>query len=252
MKKVFNLVFTILLAILVSSCAGKKLQDDEVLKLNDKELYAQATALLDSGNFEAAAKDFVKLSTEYVYSPYAPSAQYYEAVAKFKNNDFDGAEAAANDYISLHPAGEFIEEVYYLRAICSFKQILPTGLNQDNTLKAYENFEEFINRFPNSKYAQDARNKVIFLNNHLAGQEMEVANYYMKKNNFAAAIKRYNQVVENYQESLYIEEALYRLVEAYKHLNLNNEAKKYAAILGKNYPTSKWYHKSYNLLLKRH
>ncbi len=250
MKKFVTYLSIVLLTIFVTGCASSKRSQEDMPSISDNVLYKQAMNELDQGNFDAAAKDFMKLTTEFAYSSHASSAQYYEAVAKFKNNDFDGAEAAAYDYISLHPTGEFVEEAYYLRATCSFKQILPVGLNQENTLKAQESFIELINRFPNSKYTQDAKNKISFLNNHLAGQEMEVANYYMKKNNFTAAIRRYTNLLENNQESLYTEEVLYRLVEAYKNLKLDNEAKKYAAILGKNYPESKWYQKSYNLILK--
>ncbi len=173
------------------------------------------------------------------------------AYAYYRDREYDTAIAALDRFIRLHPGYRDISYAYYLRGLCHFAQIKDVSRDQGPTRKALEGFQEVSRRFPNSKYASDARRKILLLRDQLAGHEMFVGRYYQKRGQQIAAINRFRIVVEQYQTTSQVPEALLRLSESYTALGLTDEARKVAAVLGYNYPASEWYVDSYELVTDR-
>jgi outer membrane protein assembly factor BamD len=171
-----------------------------------------------------------------------------EGYAQYKNLKYDDAVLALDRFIELHPGDPNVAYAYYLRALCYYEQIVDVRRDQKMTELALENLKQVITRFPDTKYARDAALKVDLTNDHLAGKEMEIGRYYLDRRQFQAAIPRFKHVVDNYQTTTHVPEALERLVEAYLSLGLTDEARRSAAILGHNFPQSSWYKDAYKLL----
>jgi outer membrane protein assembly factor BamD len=247
--KIISILLLILMSINLSNCKhnkDKSIQENN--NLNDDQLYKLAMESYDQGKFSTAKEYFVKISTDFPYSKYAADSQFYEGYSDYNEKDYDLAIIAFDEYINLYPAGSHIEDVIYLKAMCYYSQIVTTNLDQDATKQAKENFESLLQRFPNTEYKHDVNLKLDLILDQLAGKQIEIARYYMLNGNYEAAINRLEIILSKYQTTSYIEEALFRLTESYVKLHLKNEAKKYASILGTNYPSSKWYQKSYNLV----
>lgn len=211
------------------------------------ELYIKATDSLDAGEYEEAARLYEELERQYPYSEWATKSQLMAAYAVYLNLDYSRAIAALDRFIELHPGHQDVDYAFYLKALSHYEQISGVKRDQSRTREALEALNVVIRRFPNSKYARDARFKRDLALNHLAGKEMEIGRYYLKRNQVNAAINRFKNVIENYQTTTHVPEALHRLVEAYRIIGLNHEARKVAAVLGYNYPGSKWYEYSYRL-----
>jgi len=245
--KQMKIITIILCSLLVFSCNSKKV--DELAGLTPEKLYSDGMKKMYKQEYKAAIKYFDRINQEYPYSPLASRAQLMESYACYKTAKFEDAIAALEDYINLYPGEKSVAYAYYLKSLCYYDQIVDTKLDQSVTEEAKIALTDVINRFPDSEYARDARFKLSLVFDHLAGKEMEIGRFYQKDGDLIAAINRFEIVVEQYQTTTHIQEALYRLVECYHALGINNEAKKYAAVLGNNYPTSKWYLYSYNLLV---
>lgn len=239
------LLITLSCFILIS-CKSKK--EDKLANLTPEQLYGDGMKLLRSGSYTDSIKYFERISQEYPYSQLAGNAQLMESYAYYKKTKFEYAVAALDDYISLFPGEKNVEYAYYLKAICYYDQIVSVALDQEITEKAKEAFEELINRFPDSQYSRDARLKLNLVLDHLAGKEMEIGRFYLKKGEIISAINRFKKVVDVFQTTTHIEEALYRLSACYYSLGVKTEAQKYAAVLGDNYPESKWYKYAYEFL----
>ncbi len=171
---------------------------------------------------------------------------YYQA------NHFDDAINTAERYIQLHPGSKEVAYAFYLKAMSLYDQITDVGRDQSNTAKALTALQDVIQRFPNTSYARDASLKVDLTLDHLAGKEMTVGRYYLRRQDYVGAINRFRTVVERYQKTSQIAEALERLTEAYYALGVYDEAKTAAAVLGANYPGSPWYQDAYDLLKEHH
>ncbi|MDR3425640.1 MAG: outer membrane protein assembly factor BamD [Alphaproteobacteria bacterium] len=244
----FLLAFA-LLAVL-SACAGDdkdKTAPDEPVNV----LYTKGTDALDRGEFKDAAKNFAEVDRQHPYSQWATRAEVMEAYADYENMDYDEAIKALDQFIELHPGNSDIAYAYYLRALCNYERILDVRRDQTAAQEALKNLQEVVNRFPDSDYARDATLKIALINDHLAGAEMEVGRYYIKRHLYIAAVNRFKTVIDKYQTTSHVPEALERLVECYVSLGLPSEAKKNAAVLGYNFPGSSWYQDAYNLLRKR-
>lgn len=246
--KQLNIIIIILCSLLVFSCKNSE-KIDELANLTPERLYSDGMKKMHKHEYKDAFKYFDRISQEYPYSSLANRAQLMESYAYYKTAKFEEAIAALDDYINLYPGEKNIAYAYYLKALCYYDQIVDTKLDQSITEKAKTTLTDVINRFPESDYARDAKFKLNLVMDHLAGKEMEIGRFYQKKGDIIAAINRFEIVVESYQTTTHIEEALYRLVECFHVLGVNSEAKKYAAVLGNNYPSSKWYLYSYNLLV---
>jgi len=161
---------------------------------------------------------------------------------------YDDAIAALDRFIELHPGSDKVDYAYYLKALCFYEQISDVRRDQAMSKDALEALETVTNRFPDSKYARDAKYKRDLVQDHLAGQEMEIGRYYQGRKQYQSAMNRFLAVVKEYQTTTHVAEALHRLVECYTALGLKDEATHVAAVLGHNYPGSEWYQDSYALL----
>ncbi len=245
--KIIRKIIIVLCCFLVIACA-KKDSVDQLALLTPEQLYKDGMILLHNQSYKQAIKYFERISQEYPYFSLASRAQLMESYAYYKGGKFEYAIAGLDDYISLYPGDKDITYAYYLKALCYYDQIENIKLDQSITEKAKVALTDLINRFPDSNYARDARLKLNLVYDHLAGKEMEIGRFYLKRGDIISAINRFKIVVDEYQTTTQIEEALYRLVACYYSLGVTTEAKRYAAVLGSNYPQSKWYAYSYELL----
>ncbi len=211
-------------------------------------IYNEAAASLDQGNYKEASGLFDEVERQHPYSEWATRAELMSAYAQYKNNDYDDAVMALDRFAELHPGNKDIDYALYLKALCYYEQISDVARDQAMTQDALDALNTLVQRFPQSQYSRDAILKRDLTLDHLAGKEMEIGRYYLNRNELNAAINRFLAVVKTYQTTTHVPEALHRLVEAYMTLGLKNEATKVAAVLGYNYPGSKWYADSYKLL----
>jgi len=215
-----------------------------------EELYNNGADALNARRFQAAALMFDLVETTYPYSSWAVSAQLMQGYTYYLQNKYVEAIGALDRFIQLHPAHRDIAYAYYLRALCYYEQIADVQRDQKATQEAITALQEVVNRFPDSAYARDARLKIDLGRDHLAGQEMSVGRWYERQHLYAAAIGRFQRVVDQYQTTNHVPEALHRLTEIYLILGLRDQAKRTASVLGHNYPGSEWYAESYNDLVE--
>lgn len=235
----------------LSACASKDNVDD--LALNDtppEVLYNEGLALRAEGKMSAAGKKFAELDKLYPYSEYAKKSLVNMAYVYFSSGKYEEAISAAKRFLTLYPGNEDAAYALYIVGQSYLRQMPDVSRDQQATQKALGAFNELLQRFPDSEYAADARKSVLTTQDQLAGKEMEVGRFYQQKRNFIAAINRFKTVVLEYQTTRHVEEALFRLTEAYYALGVTNEAQTAAAVLGHNFPDSQWYKASYSLLTK--
>lgn len=211
-------------------------------------LYNKGLKNLQKGYYKTAAKDFDEVERQHPYSAWATRAILMAAYSQYMRNSYDDAINAAQRFISLHPGHKDAPYAYYLIAISYYEQIADVKRDQTATEKALAALDEVGTRFPGNAYAADAAAKAVLARDHLAGKEMEVGRYYLKRRSLLAAVNRFKTVVIKYQTTSQTPEALYRLTEAYYSLGVMSEAQTAAAVLGHNYPSSQWYKDAYNLL----
>jgi len=212
------------------------------------ELYSAADELLGRGKYEKAAKKFEDVDREHPYSPHARRALVMAAYSYYQDGKYPETIRAGRRYTTLHPGTKEAALAHHLIAMAYFKQINDSARDQSKTRKALNEFNILVRRYPESKYAIAAKNRIRICKDVLAASEMNVGRYYLKNGNYLAAINRFKLVVVDYQKTAHVEEALHRLAEAYMALGIKNEAQTAAAILGHNFPDSKWYRDSYALL----
>ena len=212
------------------------------------DLYNKAMDALTEENYADAAKTFDQVESQHPYSVWATKSQLMEVYSYFQDGKYDDAVIAADRFIQLHPGNRDVAYAYYLKAICYYMQIVDVGRDQKLTQLALKALDDVVRRFPESKYARDAKLKLDFTRDHLAGKEMEIGRYYLKRGEYLAAMNRFKRVIDNYQTTTHVPEALERLVECDLALGLNKEAKENAAVLGYNYPGSHWYIDAYALV----
>jgi len=213
-----------------------------------EKMYNKAAASLDAGEYSEAAKEFDIVEQNYPYSQWATRAQLMAGYAHYKKLKYDDALLALDRFIELHPGDENIAYAYYLKALCYYEQISDVRRDQRMTELALDSLKQIKSRFPDSSYARDAVLKIDLTLDHLAGKEMEIGRYYLERKQYQASINRFEKVVEQYQTTTHVPEALHRLTEAYLSLGITDEALKTAAILGQNYPQSSWYKDTYRLV----
>ena len=235
----------LVLALLVGCAPG----EEPYVERPVEELYNEAMDSLLDEDFEAAVADFAEVERQHPYSVWATRAQIMSAFVYYQSNRYDDAIAAAGRFIELHPGNRDAAYGYYLIAMSHYEQISDVNRDQRTTALALQALEEVVRRFPGSTYARDARLKIDLARDHLAGKEMTVGRYYLRRGNAVAAIGRFRKVVELYQTTSHAAEALHRLTEAYLALGVSGEAQTAAAVLGHNYPGSRWYGHSYALLV---
>lgn len=214
-----------------------------------EDLYLEAMEALEKREYKKAANLFDEVERQHPYAQWATRAQLMSAYSHYENFKYDDAILALERFIQLHPGSEQLGYAYYLKALCYYEQITDVRRDQRNTQHALEGLKEVVRRFPGTEYARDAGLKIDLANDHLAGREMEIGRFYLRQNQYTAAIGRFRAVVDRYQQTSHVPEALHRLVETYLALGVVDEAKKSAAVLGHNFPGSTWYQDSYALLI---
>jgi outer membrane protein assembly factor BamD len=235
-----------LLAVLVvAGCATK---DEEYVERPVEEIYSQAMDSLQQDNFVASGTLFDEVERQHPYSNWATKSQWMAAYSYYMANRYDDAIVALDRFIQLHPSNIYIAYAYYLRGLIYYEQISDVRRDQKMTDLAFQNLQELVVRFPNSKYASDAKLKLDLTKDHLAGKEMNIGRYYLRQRHYTAAINRFTTVVDQYQTTTHVPEALHRLIEAYRALGIDEEAQKLAAVLGHNFPGSEWYINSYEMI----
>lgn len=214
-------------------------------RLPPEVVYNNGINALSKQDYQAAVNDFNDIEQNTPYSPWATNAQLMHGYAEYLRSHYSDAISALDRYIDLHPADRDIAYAYYLRALCYYEQISDVQREQATTQQAIDALQEVVNRFPNSAYARDAQLKIDLGEDQLAGHEMVIGKWYEKQHLYAAAIGRYQVVINNYQTTNHTAEALERLTELYLKLGLTDEARRTAAVLAYNYPGSKWYQQAY-------
>ena len=212
-------------------------------------LYAHGVDAMNARNYTSAGKQFDQVETNYPYSTWAVNAQLMGGYAQYLQGHYPDAISTLDRFIQLHPSHRDIAYAYYLRALSYYEQIADVERDQKATQQAIGALQEVVNRFPGSSYARDAALKIDLGRDHLAGHEMLVGRFYQDQHLYVAALGRFQRVVDDFQTTNHVAEALHRLTEIYLVLGLPNEAKRTAAVLAHNYPGSEWYSDSYNQLL---
>lgn len=220
----------------------------ELSSESPEQLYNNGIDALHQGRYATAVTQFDAVQNFYPYSSWATSAELMEGFTEYKRYHYTDAIAQLDRFIQLHPAHHDIAYAYYLRALCYYEQIADIQRDQKSTQDAMAALQEVVNRFPDSAYARDAKLKIDLCRDHLAGKEMEIGRYYEKQHLYAAAINRYQRVVDDFQTTNHTPEALARLTEIYLKLGLVDQARKTASVLAYNYPGSSWYQVSWNEL----
>jgi outer membrane protein assembly factor BamD len=237
------------LALPVAGCARNRSAGDTAYVARDvNTLYTLAKRELDRGNYEQAAKVFDEVERQHPYSVWARRAQLMSAFSYYIAKKYTDAISSAQRFLTIHPGNEDAPYAHYLIAMSYYQQIQDVTRDQRITQQAADAFGELIRRYPDTRYATDARLKIDLINDHLAGKEMEIGRYYQRSGDWIAAATRFRTVVEKYQTTAHAPEALHRLVETYLALGIPAEAQKTAAVLGHNYPGSEWYRRSYRLI----
>ena len=215
-------------------------------------LYSAAKRTMDGGDYERAAKLFDEVERQHPYSVWARRAQLMSSFNYYLAKKYTDSISSANRFVTIHPGNADAPYAHYLIAMSYYNQIEDVTRDQAITAQAQQAFGELIRRYPQSRYASDARIKQDLISDHLAGKEMEIGRFYQRSGNWLAASLRFREVVDKYQTTSHTPEALERLVETYLALGVPDEARKTAAVLGRNYPDSYWYRQSLRLLLKHY
>jgi outer membrane protein assembly factor BamD len=236
----------------LSGCAtgGAKKADTKYIARDVNTLYSAAKDKLDGGDYQLSAALFDEVERQHPYSPWARRAQLMSAFSYYMGNKYTESISSARRFLSIHPGNKDAAYAYYLIGLSYYEQISDVTRDQKITEQALAALGEVQRRFPNSRYAADAGLKIDLVNDHLAGKEMEIGRFYERRALWLAASLRFREVVDKYQTTTHAPEALFRLTEAYLALGVPGEAKKAAAVLGNNYPGSKWYERAYALMQK--
>jgi len=237
-----------LVTALLAGCASSVDSTSALSSDPPEKMYAEADSLMSRGKFEAAARKFEDLDRSHPYSPEARRAMVLAAYAYYKAGKASDAIASAERYTVMHPGTKDAPFAHHIIASAYFDDIRTSNRDQQATRKALEQLKILKTRYPDSSYAQKADNRIRIAEDTLAAQEMEIGRYYLKRKNYIGAINRFKTVVSDYQTTAHVEEALMRLTECYMALGVKEEAQTAAAVLGHNFPQSKWYKDAYTLL----
>ena len=246
-------IFLLLILLLTSACSSK--DEKKLIEIKEKEIdlqlleaYKEGLEALDGGDVLFAAKKFNEAEDVFPQSDWAPKSALMASYAYYSQDYYFDAEEELKRFIRKYPTYKDIDYAYYLLAITYYEQIVDEKKDLESIKNAKETFELIIKNFPDTDYALDSKFKLDLIRDTLAAKEMYIGRYYLGKKKWIAAINRFKTVVEIYDTTIFIEEALHRLVETYYILGLEGEAEKYANLLGYNYLSSRWYEQSYKIL----
>lgn len=242
-------IVTLTTAMAVSACSSTGRSEQRLyVERPVEQLYASAATELDKNDYPEAIALFNEVERQHPYSEWARRASLMSAFASYESGKYNDTIDTARRYVSLHPGSEDAPYAYYLIALSYFDQIMDVGRDQKITEDSKAALQDIIRRFPDSEYAKDARLKMDMVDDQLAGKEMTIGRWYLRRGQTLPAINRFRSVIETYETTTHAEEALHRLVEGYLSVGLKGEALAAAAVLGHNYPQSKWYQRSYRLM----
>ncbi|MFI5022271.1 MAG: outer membrane protein assembly factor BamD [Alphaproteobacteria bacterium] len=236
------------IALALAACSDDEPKEDTAVDKPVNELYNKAMDQLAQRQYKESAKSFEEVERQHPYSIWATKAELMAAYSLYQSNGYQDAINALNRFIQLHPGNRDIAYAYYLRALCYYEQVTDVERDQSNGEQALSSLEELIRRYPETSFARDARHKIDLVRDQLAGKEITIGRFYETRGQYLAAINRFKVVVNKYQTTSQVPEALHRLVECYMALGIVDEARKTAAVLGYNYPRSQWYIDSYELV----
>ena len=253
MNKFF--LFIALFAILIS-CSKEEIKEsiikEKSLDLQVLEAYQEGVKSLETGDVLYAAKKFNEAETLFPQSEWAPKSALMAAYAYYTQDYYSDTIAELERFIRVYPLSKNLDYVYYLLGISYYEQIVDEKKDLQSIIKAKEYFKIVSKNYPNTNYSLDAEYKIDLVNDTLASKEMYIGRYYFDKKKWIPAINRFRTVIDDYETTIYAQEALHRLVEVHYILGLKDEAKKYAKLLGYNYQSSKWYEKSYSVFDKEY
>ena len=251
MRIIISLFFiTFFLISCTKNVQKKSLITEDELELQVSEAYNEGVKSLEAGDVLFAAKKFNEVELLFPQSEWAAKSALMAAYSYYSQDYYVDAIAETQRFIKVYPLHKNVDYAHYILSLSYYEQIVDETKDLQSITLAKKNFEILINKFPNSPYVLDSKFKIDLINDVLAAKEMYVGRYYFEKKKWIPAINRFREVVDNYDTTIYVEEALHRLVEVYYTIGLKNEAKKYAQLLGYNYKSSEWYEKSYKLFNK--
>jgi outer membrane protein assembly factor BamD len=239
-----------LLAPLAGCATGGNKADTKYVARDVDTLYNAAKDRLDRGQYKLAAALFDEVERQHPYSVWARRSQLMSAFSYYLAREYPDSVKSAQRFLSIHPGNKDAPYALYLIALDYYEQIQDVTRDQKITQQALDAMGELIRRYPDSNYAADARLKTDLVRDHLAGKEMEIGRFYQRRGDWLAAVIRFRKVVDDYETTTHAAEALMRLTESYLALGVPEEAKRAAAVLGVNYPGSKWYERAYALVNK--
>ena len=240
---------------ILSSCSKNKEVSENIIQtdsLQDEmvKAYNDGAEALKKGDVVFATKKFNEAEMLFPQSEWAPRAALMSAYAYWTSQYYSSASDELKRFIKIYPNNENLDYAYYLLAMCYYDSIENEKKDLKPLLESKKNFQILIKKFPSTDYSLDAEYKLLLIEDYLAAKELYIARHYMKKQKWIAAINRLKNIINDYSESIYVEESLHRLVEIHYIIGLENEAKKYAKTLGYNYKTSRWYEESYRVFNK--
>ena len=240
---------------ILSSCSKNKEVSENIIQtdsLQDEmvKAYNDGAEALKKGDVVFATKKFNEAEMLFPQSEWAPRAALMSAYAYWTSQYYSSASDELKRFIKIYPNNENLDYAYYLLAMCYYDSIEDEKKDLKPLLESKKNFQIVIKKFPSTDYSLDAEYKLLLIEDFLAAKELYIARHYMKKQKWIAAINRLKNIINDYSESIYVEESLHRLVEIHYIIGLENEAKKYAKTLGYNYKSSKWYEESYRIFNK--
>ncbi|KQZ81454.1 hypothetical protein ASD64_10340 [Mesorhizobium sp. Root157] len=251
-KRIFLALSVATAPLLLAGCMSSEKDIDLSTYVDQTEpadvLYNQGLANLNAGRLSEASKKFAAVDRQHPYSEFARKSMVMGAFSNYRQGNYEEAIGSAKRYLTLYPSTEDADYAMYIIGLSYFRQIRDVTQDQKEARLTVQTMQELVTRWPDSEYVEDAKTKIRFANDQLAGKEMQIGRYYLERREYLAAIKRFRNVVESYSNTRHIEEALARLVEAYYAMGLTDEAQTAAAVLGQNYPDSPWYKDSYKLL----
>ena len=250
-KLLFSKFLIAFCTVLIVSCSGNKKKEVFYEERSLNAIYKSALAKLKNKDYKNAVNEFDEVERQHPYSVWARKSILMSSYASYKERDYIKTEINLKRYISLYPASDLVPYAQYLLGMCYFDQIIDEKRDLTAVKNAYQIFQLIMDRYPETSYAKDAYYKLIFLDDFLAAKEMNVGKSYLKLKKYISAIKRFKNIVNNYQTTNFVPEALHRLVEVYLILGVNQEALINARVLGYNFPDSKWYSYSYRLLKEK-
>lgn len=251
--KLVRLTSVIAAVLTIAACSNDRSGTDRFAYVEEpvEILYANGTESLNTRRYADAIAYFAEVERQHPYSAWARRAMLMTAYTEYLTNEYEASLETIDRFLAIHPGNKDAGYAYYLRAMNYYERIRDVGRDQAITREARDALVDVLRRYPDTEYARDAQLKLDLTHDHLAGKEMDIGRYYLRRNQHIAALGRFNNVVKNFQTTSHTEEALHRSVEAYLELGLVDEAQRHAAILGHNYPESAWYGDTYKLF-RRH